>query len=94
MSRRPGYDAPDPIDVDWRDCHHDWRPVSMVFETQLLDPEGRVLIRQPDAAAGRVYIVCMGCASHTYMETRFIYRLHGAPDQDADRLKREEAPAP
>ena len=84
--RRPGYDAPDASGVDWRDCAHKWQPVSMVFETQLLDPEGRVLIRQPDAKAGRVYIVCLGCGSHTYMPTKFIYRLNG-PDDDSEEQR-------
>ena len=72
-----------------QDCPHDWQPVSMVFETQLLDGEGRVRVRQPDMGAGRVYLVCLGCAQHTYMETSWAnFRLEGSPDRlevtDAD----------
>jgi len=56
----------------------------MVFETQLLDQDGRVCIRQPDVERGRVYIVCLRCASHTYMSTKFRYRLYGSEDQLED----------
>lgn len=48
---------------------HRWQPVSFVFETQLLDPHGRVHVRQPDIERGRVYLVCMPCRQHTYIET-------------------------
>lgn len=63
-------------------CNHAWQPVSMVFETQLLDEYGRVRVRQPDTEAGRVYLVCLQCASHTYQETRWIgHRLYGSKDE-------------
>lgn len=66
---------------DPAECEHKWEAVSMVFETQLLDPQGRVAIRQPDPKTGRVYLVCLACASHTYMSTSWIrYRLHGSED--------------
>jgi hypothetical protein len=55
-----------------RECDHDFQPVSMVFETQMLDGDGRVLVRQPDLARGRVYCVCMKCHGHTYAETRWV----------------------
>lgn len=62
-------------------CEHEWEPVSMVFETQLLDGDGRVVVRQPDLHEGRVYLVCRACASHTYMTTSFVgYRLSGSQD--------------
>lgn len=64
-----------------KDCEHVWEPVSMVFETQLLDPEGRVMLRQPDMQAGRCYFICRGCASHTYMATQwFGARMYGSED--------------
>ena len=70
-----------------RDCSHRWETVSMVFETQLLDREGRVQIRQPDLTEGRVYFICRGCASHTYMTTQWLgVRMYGSEDavDDAD----------
>ena len=51
------------------DGWHRWQPVSFRFETQLLDKDGRVQIRQPDLREGRVYVVCMECFTHTYVET-------------------------
>ncbi len=58
-------------------CKHTWQPVSFRFETERFDVEPRTLsvtpsIRQPDTARGRVYCVCMNCASHSYLETRYI----------------------
>ena len=50
---------------------HEWQPLSFVFETQLLDGEGRVLIRQPDIDRARVYVVCMKCHKHSYIETEW-----------------------
>lgn len=50
---------------------HQWQPLSFVFEGQLLDREGRVLIRQPDTEEGRVYCVCMRCHTHTYIVTEW-----------------------
>lgn len=64
-----------------RDCPHNWTPVSFAFETQLLDSNGRVRVRQPDTEHGRVYFICTGCASHTYMSTSWVgYRMLGAED--------------
>lgn len=53
-------------------CRHKWQPVSFVFESQLLDSEGRVIIRQPLTKGGRVYCVCMKCLSYTYVVTKFV----------------------
>lgn len=53
-------------------AEHNWQPVSFVFESQLLDPEGRVRIRQPDTEEGRVYVVCMACHSHSYIVTNWV----------------------
>jgi hypothetical protein len=62
---------------------HEWQPVSFVFESQLLDSEGRVLIRQPSIDAGRVYCVCVPCGLHTYLVTRWAgYCLADEPETD------------
>lgn len=61
-------------------CDHDWKPVSFVFESQLLDKDGRVQIRQPDITKGRVYCVCMKCCGHTYMETGWVGYYINSPD--------------
>jgi hypothetical protein len=53
-------------------CRHKWQPLSFVFESQVLDRDGRVQIRQPDIDKGRVYCVCMKCHSYTYVETKWI----------------------
>lgn len=53
-------------------CKHEWEPLSFVFESQLLDRDGRVQIRQPDIDNGRVYCLCMKCCSHTYVDTRWV----------------------
>lgn len=66
--RLPPYEQGHCVDGDL--YGHDWRPLSFVFETQLLDNDGRVRIRQPDTEKGRVYCVCMRCHQHTYMVTR------------------------
>lgn len=66
-------------------CEHWWEPVSMVFETQLLDEHGRVVVRQPDLQRARTYFICRKCASHTYMTTQWVgFRLHGSEDALAD----------
>ena len=74
-----------------RKCDHDWQIAGMVFETQLLDEHGRVRVRQPDIDEGRVYLVCLRCASHTYQATEWVgYRLHGSDDRNiAARVKTE-----
>src|SRR5262245_20612595 len=74
-----------------RSCEHTWQPVSFVFETELLTIRSseagldiRPLGRQPDLLEGRVYCVCMKCASHTYIVTQWIgYYLGG--DRDVDK---------
>jgi len=66
---------------------HRWQPVSFRFETQVLDQDGRVQIRQPDLEAGRVYLVCMECFAHTYMETEWAGFTIGGPPS---RLNPEE----
>lgn len=65
---------------------HRWQPLSFVFETQLLDDEGRVRIRQPDTREGRVYVVCMECCCHTYVVTEWVgYYLGGPPSLGDER---------
>jgi hypothetical protein len=75
-------------------CEHAWQPVSFVFETELLtvqNGEIQPAIRQPDLHNGRVYCVCMKCASHTYIATQWInYYLGG--DHPAKKTAREETP--
>ena len=61
-------------------CEHEWQPVSMVFESQMLDKNGRVCIRQPDTTSGRVYLVCLRCCSHTYVETGWVGFYLDSPD--------------
>ena len=62
------------------ECKHNWQPLSFVFETQLLDSEGRVNIRQPGIDHGRVYLVCLRCCLHTYMVTQWAgFQLEGPP---------------
>ena len=61
-------------------CKHKWQPLSFVFETQLLDKDGRVLIRQPDLAESKVFCVCMKCFSHTYVKTAWVGFNIGSPD--------------
>lgn len=69
-------------------CKHKWQPLSFVFETEvLLSNAGgiRPMVRQPATEGGRVYCVCMKCASHTYIATQWIgYYLGGdqAPSED------------
>lgn len=64
-----------------RECGHQWQPAGMVFETQSLGEHGQVNVRQPDIHTGRVYLVCLLCASHTYMETSWAgFRLYGSSD--------------
>lgn len=66
-----------------RNCKHNWQPISFVFESQLLGNEGRVLVKQPNCTAGKVYCVCMKCHSHSYVETVYVgYRLNSPPDND------------
>lgn len=68
-----------------KDCEHEWNPLSFVFETQLLDDVGRVRVRQPDIKKGRVFLVCVKCASHTYMQTEWVgFRLEGSLDREPD----------
>jgi hypothetical protein len=49
---------------------HRWQPLSFRFETQLLDGEGRIIIRQPDLHEANIYVVCMECNTWTYIVGR------------------------
>lgn len=60
--------------------HHVWEPCSFRFETQLLDPEGRVQIRQPDIEEARVYFICMKCRGWTYGVFNWVGYYLGDPD--------------
>ena len=73
-------------------CEHDWKPLSFVFECQLLDKDGRVQIRQPGISKGRVYCVCMKCLSHSYVETAWAGYYLGSPDLLEDALIDNEEP--
>lgn len=81
----------DPRGSDRATCGHDWKPLSFVFETQLLDDRGRVLIKQPALDEAKVYLVCLKCSSYTYMTTKWVsYRLYGSEDQNPDGTWKEE----
>jgi hypothetical protein len=67
------------------DCYpHQWQPLSFVFETQLSDSDGRIHTRQPGMEDGRVYCVCMRCASHTYINTSWCKYHLGGPETRPD----------
>ena len=68
---------------------HEWQPVSMVFESQLLDACGRVQIRQSDLMNGRCYLVCLKCCAHTYIETGWTNFYLNSPDLLEDKLANE-----
>lgn len=69
-------------------CKHKWEPISFTFETQLLDKDGRVLIRQPDLTSAKVFCVCMKCLSHSYIETGWIgYYLNSPDELEANYIK-------
>lgn len=62
--------------------NHQWQPLSFVFENQLLEGDGRIIAKQPDTKAGRVYCVCMKCHSHTYIETKWVGYYIEEPGSD------------
>jgi hypothetical protein len=64
-----------------RDCQHEWQPLSFVFESRLIDKDGRPIIFQPGLEHARVYCVCMKCAGHTYIETHWIGSFLGEPGE-------------
>lgn len=86
------------------ECDHKWTPLSFVFETQLLDANGRVRIRQPDLHNARVYCVCMKCHSYTYTENNWVgyYKMPEEKEgnemdikkaiESGSRIKRSETP--
>ena len=67
-----------------RDCDHIWEPVSLSFETELYEVDGRYIrnhIRQPDLDEGRCWFICRRCACHTYMTTQYVgFRMYGSED--------------
>lgn len=84
-AQKIGYEVHDRQNTKWAKeiggkCSHKWQPLSFIFETQLLDEHGRVVIRQPDVANGRVYCVCMECCSHTYINTGYVGYYLNSPD--------------
>lgn len=91
--------------IDGTTAGHKWEPLSFVFETQLLDPEGRVRVRQPAIDEGRVYCVCMRCHQHTYIVTKWANFFLSDPwmdewearepeDEDWDADRRSGKPSP
>jgi hypothetical protein len=74
-----------------KECQHKWQPCSFRFETQLLDREGRVVIRQPELHNARVYCVCMKCRSWTYIEAHDIRYFLGGPTELLDQKMVENA---
>ncbi len=73
---------PDPRGSDYRTCDHEWQPVTFVCENQLLTDRGQVIVRQPDPTQAKCCVVCLKCATHSYMTTRFVYRLYGIEDMN------------
>jgi hypothetical protein len=71
---------------------HQWQPLSFVFETQMLDGSGRVVVRQPDLDKGRVYVVCMPCRSHTYIETAWVGYYLGYPYMEEEQERYDPEP--
>lgn len=73
---------------------HEWQPVSFRFETQLLDGEGRVQIRQPDIEEARVFFICMKCRGWTYGVFDWVGFYLGDPAdvRDAERADRSSNP--
>lgn len=66
------------------ECQHQWEPVGLAFETELMEVDGRYIrtaIRQPDLDEARCYFICRSCACHTYMTTQWVgFRLYGSED--------------
>jgi len=77
------YDMPTSLNAP-SECEHRWEAVSMTFDTELFEVDGRHIrtrIRQPDIDEARCYFVCRRCASYTYMTTQWIgYRMYGSED--------------
>lgn len=79
--------------------HHEWQPVSFRFETQLLDDEGRVQVRQPDIEKAHVYFICMKCRGWTYGVFDWVGYYLGDPadvrgDADVIASRSGEQPPP
>lgn len=75
-------------------CKHKWQPLTFRFESDVLMPDAsgalRPAIRQPSTVSGRVYCVCMKCASHTYVATQWIGFYLGGDYAE----QQEDEPAP
>ena len=84
-TKKEGQQPIDRQNTKWADeiaakCKHKWQPVSFRFEAQMLDKDGRVIIRMPDLANGRVFCVCMKCCGHTWIETGYVGYYLNSPD--------------
>lgn len=80
-----GYNAGMPTSFNApSDCEHHWEPVSLAFETELYEVDGRYIrssIRQPDMDEARCYFICRRCACYTYMTAQWIgFRMYGSED--------------
>ncbi|RYE02388.1 MAG: hypothetical protein EOP50_00160 [Sphingobacteriales bacterium] len=64
-----------------RNCDHLWQPVSFQFGQ---------FSGAPDLRDGRVYCVCMKCASHTYLKTSWYGAYIGGPDDLEEQFMEEE----
>lgn len=58
---------------------HRWQPLSFRFEKQLLDDQGRVIVRQPDLREANIYVVCMECNTWTYVVAEWAGYYIGSP---------------
>lgn len=70
--------------IDGDQDAHEWQPLSFRFETQLLDGDGRVRVRQPDIEEARVYMVCMNCRGWTYGVFDWVGYCLGDPEDVRD----------
>jgi hypothetical protein len=60
---------------------HRWQPVSFTLWSTEADPH-----------AARVYVVCMECHTHTYLETEWAgYHLGGPPGLDSEGDARDDS---
>lgn len=80
-----------------RRCHHNWKPIQLALETEVLQVEGtaiRPVVRQPDLVSGRLWVVCMKCLAWSYYEVGWAGYYVSSPDlleeEEANRLDREQ----
>lgn len=61
---------------------HDWKPLSFALETTTRTVDD-VTPREPEAIDARVYAVCLGCRSWTFLNVDYVgYSLGGPAEFD------------